>query len=74
MDVAYDGEEALDKAGGASYDVVCLDLNLPRVDGIEVCRRLRADRFNGGIIMLTARSGIKEPRRGAGPRARTTTW
>jgi len=60
VDVAYDGAEALEKAGGAAYDVVCLDLNLPRVDGVEVCRRLRADQFGGGIIMLTARSGIRE--------------
>ncbi|HQW50710.1 MAG TPA: response regulator, partial [Tepidiformaceae bacterium] len=60
VDVAHDGAEALDKAAVNSYDVVCLDLNLPRVDGIEVCRRLREDRFGGGIIMLTARSSIKE--------------
>ncbi len=60
VDVAADGVEALEKAASAPYDVVCLDLNLPRLDGIEVCRRLRADRFAGGIIMLTARSGIRE--------------
>ena len=60
VEVAADGVEALEKAGAAPYDVVCLDLNLPRLDGIEVCRRLRADRFSGGIIMLTARSGIRE--------------
>ncbi len=60
VDVAGDGEEALEKAGATPYDVVCLDLNLPRVDGLEVCRRLRGDRFGGAIIMLTARSGINE--------------
>jgi len=60
VDLAYDGAEAIEKAGVNSYDVVCLDLNLPRVDGLEVCRRLREDRFNGGIIMLTARSSIRE--------------
>ena len=60
VDLAADGVEALEKADGAPYDVVCLDLNLPRIDGREVCRRLRADGFNGGIIMLTARSGIRE--------------
>ena len=60
VEVAGDGVEALEKTGAASYDVVCLDLNLPRLDGIEVCRRLRAGRFSGGIIMLTARSGIRE--------------
>lgn len=60
VDVAYDGAEALEKAGVNSYDVICLDLNLPRIDGVEVCRRLREDRFGGGIIMLTARSTIRE--------------
>ena len=60
VEVAGDGVEALEKTGASSYDVVCLDLNLPRLDGIEVCRRLRAGRFSGGIIMLTARSGIRE--------------
>src|SRR4029078_12342533 len=60
VDVAHDGAEAIDKASVNTYDVVCLDLNLPKVDGLEVCRRLREDRFGGGIIMLTARSTIKE--------------
>ena len=60
VDVAYDGAEALEQAGVNAYDVVCLDLNLPRVDGVEVCRKLRADHFRGGIIMLTARSRIRD--------------
>jgi DNA-binding response OmpR family regulator len=60
VDVAFDGQEALDKASVNNYDVVCLDLNLPKVDGVEVCRRLREDRFGGGVIMLTARSSIRE--------------
>ncbi|MGI8927723.1 MAG: response regulator transcription factor [Tepidiformaceae bacterium] len=60
VDVASDGPSALEKASINNYDVVCLDLNLPRIDGMEVCRRLRQDRFGGGIIMLTARSSIRE--------------
>ncbi len=60
VDVAYDGAEALEKASVNNYDVICLDLNLPRVDGLEVCRRLREERFGGGIIMLTARTSIKD--------------
>ena len=60
VDVAYDGLEALDKASVNNYDVVCLDLNLPRLDGMEVCRRLREERYAGGIIMLTARSAIRD--------------
>lgn len=60
VDTAADGAEALARAGAGDYDVICLDLNLPLIDGIEVCRRLRAQRFAGRIIMLTARSGIRE--------------
>ena len=60
VDVAGDGAEAIEKATVNTYDVICLDLNLPRVDGVEVCRRLREDHFAGGIIMLTARSAIRD--------------
>src|SRR6266545_4340936 len=59
VDVAYDGDEALDKVEVNAYDVVCLDLNLPGTDGIEVCRRLRATRDGHAsvprVLMLTAR-------------------
>ena len=60
VDTVADGVEALARADAHDYDVICLDLNLPLIDGIEVCRRLRAARFPGRIIMLTARSGIRE--------------
>ena len=51
---ARDGEEALDRFADRSIDLVVLDLMLPKVDGLEVCRRLRA-RSIVPIIMLTAR-------------------
>ena len=62
VDVAYDGDEALDKAAVNAYDVVCLDLNLPRVDGIEVVRRLRADQQHQPprVLMLTARDRTRD--------------
>jgi DNA-binding response OmpR family regulator len=62
VDVAYDGDEAVDKAGVNDYDVVCLDLNLPRLDGIEVVRRLRADdrRQSPRVLMLTARDSTRD--------------
>jgi two-component system, OmpR family, response regulator RegX3 len=49
-----DGEAALDAARNGSYDLVLLDLNLPGLSGVEVCRRLRAE-SGVPIIMLTAR-------------------
>jgi two-component system, OmpR family, response regulator RegX3 len=54
VDVVADGEEALDAALGSAYDVVVLDLMLPRMSGTEVCRRVRAESAVP-IIMLTAR-------------------
>jgi DNA-binding response OmpR family regulator len=62
VDVAYDGDEAVDKAGVNDYDVVCLDLNLPRLDGIEVVRRLRADDRGQPtrVLMLTARDSTRD--------------
>jgi DNA-binding response OmpR family regulator len=52
---AADGREALDRFAEQPFDLVVLDLMLPRVDGLEVCRRLRA-RSPVPIIMLTAKS------------------
>jgi two-component system response regulator MprA len=55
--VAGDGQAALDQAGVFEPDAVVLDLGLPKLDGVEVCRRLR----NGGdvpILILTARDAV----------------
>jgi two-component system response regulator VicR len=52
--IARDGEEALDKARREQPDLIILDLMLPRLDGLEVCRTLRRER-DVAIIMLTAR-------------------
>ena len=51
---AVDGEEALERFGANSIDLVVLDIMLPKLDGLEVCRQLRA-RSSVPIIMLTAR-------------------
>src|ERR687895_1047030 len=51
---AVDGREALDRFAEQRFDLVVLDVMLPRLDGIEVCRRLRS-RSQVPIIMLTAR-------------------
>ena len=51
---AFDGREALDRFAERRFDLVVLDVMLPKVDGIEVCRRLRS-RSQVPIIMLTAK-------------------
>jgi DNA-binding response OmpR family regulator len=51
---AMDGQEALDRFGEERFDLVVLDIMLPKLDGIEVCRRLRT-RSQVPIIMLTAK-------------------
>ena len=55
VDVASDGVAALDYAATNDYDLIILDLLLPRVSGVEICGRLRADGFTVPILMLTAR-------------------
>lgn len=53
-DVAYDGEEALSKTEKNEYDLVLLDVMLPRIDGMQVCQQIR-QRSAVPIIMLTAK-------------------
>jgi DNA-binding response OmpR family regulator len=60
VDLAYDGEDALRLAKVNDYDLLVLDLNLPKVDGMEVCKRLRDSGSSIGILMLTARSGLDD--------------
>jgi len=54
VDCAYDGEEALDKIKNNEYDVILLDVMLPKIDGFEVCRQVR-DFCDVPIIMVTAK-------------------
>jgi DNA-binding response OmpR family regulator len=60
VDMAYDGLQGWELASANDYDLVILDLNLPVMDGLEVCRRVRANRPALLILMLTARSGPDE--------------
>jgi DNA-binding response OmpR family regulator len=55
VDVVHDGEEALWAGRSGSYDAVILDLMLPRLSGLEVCRRLRAEGSTVPVLVLTAR-------------------
>lgn len=54
FDIAFDGNEAMDKFQGCQYGLILLDLMLPKMSGIEVCRKIRKH-SNVTIIMLTAR-------------------
>lgn len=59
-DVAVRGEDALWMVEASPYDVICLDVNLPGIDGFETCRRLRADGIQVPILMLTARDAVED--------------
>lgn len=56
VEVARDGETALQRALGQSYDAIVLDLMLPRLDGLALCQILRQQQVYTPILMLTARS------------------
>jgi two-component system response regulator VanR len=60
VDVAGDGSEALDKARLVRYDVLVLDRDLPRVHGDDVCRTVREERPETGILMLTAAGALED--------------
>lgn len=61
VDVAVDGRSGLLLALAGNHDVLVLDLGLPRMDGLEVCRRLREQRGSGPLVlMLTARDTLED--------------
>jgi two-component system, OmpR family, response regulator len=60
VDVAGNGEDALWKAEAVDYDAIVLDLMLPGIDGLEVCRRLRDSGVWSPILMLTARDAVRD--------------
>ena len=59
-DVAVTGEDALWMAASSPYDALTLDMLLPGMGGLEVCRRLRADHVQTPILMLTARDAVED--------------
>jgi two-component system, OmpR family, response regulator MprA len=59
VDLAEDGEQALERLGGtADADAVILDVLMPGIDGLEVCRRLRSEHNGVPVLMLTARAEV----------------
>lgn len=64
VDVCHDGEAGLDNALSAIYDVILLDVMLPKLDGFTVLRRLRSSGNATPVLMLTARSEVSDKVRG----------
>jgi DNA-binding response OmpR family regulator len=60
VDAAYDGQEGQDLAELTPYDLIILDILLPKKDGLEVCRELRRRRIQTPILLLTARDGVDD--------------
>jgi len=60
VDVASDGQEALDMALASDYDLLILDLNLPKLDGISVLNTVRPKKPSLPVLVLTARSRIED--------------
>lgn len=64
VDVAYDGEEGQFLAETNSYDLIVLDIMMPKKDGLQVCRELRSAGVNTPILMLTAKDTVEDRVRG----------
>ena len=60
VDVAHDGEEGLAFAELGPYDLILLDVVMPGMDGLEVCRRLRGRKVRAPVLMLTARDHVDD--------------
>ena len=60
VDAVHDGLSAVDYATGFDYDLIILDVMLPKLDGFEVVRILRKDNVNTPILMLTARTTVRD--------------
>lgn len=64
VDQAYDGETAWQRIHSHDYDLLLLDLNLPGLDGISLCQRLRSSQKSCPVLMLTARDTSQDKVRG----------
>ena len=60
VDAVASGEDAIEYAKAAPYDVILLDVMLPRGDGFEVCRQIRGEGNRTPVLMLTARDGVAD--------------
>ena len=60
VDIAYDGDTGWERASGANYDLIILDLMLPGMKGTELLRRLRRQGGTAAVLVLTARDGMDD--------------
>ena len=60
VDLARTGQEALDWAAAAAFDLIVLDIMLPEIDGLTICHRLRSQGNQAAILMLTARDTVDD--------------
>ncbi len=60
VDIAFDGIEGYDLASTDDYDIILLDLMLPGMDGLTLCKKLREEKNNTPILMLTAKSQLED--------------
>lgn len=60
VDVEFDGESGYEMAISEDYDVVILDRMLPEIDGVEICKRLRKEKSQTPILMLTAKGQVHD--------------
>ena len=60
VDVAYDGEEGFDLASSEEYGVIILDLMLPGMDGVAICKKLRQEENHTPILVLTAKGELDD--------------
>ena len=58
VDIAYTGTDGYDLASTEDYDLIILDLMLPEMDGIEICKKLRDNKNHTPILILTAKSEL----------------
>ena len=64
VEVSHDGRDGLERAESRSFDALVLDVMLPRMDGLDIARRLRQDGSDTPILMLTARDALHDRLRG----------
>lgn len=60
VDVAHNGTDGLDLAIGEKFDLIILDLMLPMIDGLEICRQIRKEQIHTPILILTAKGQVSD--------------